>query len=334
MDMPRGLELMRAHRFLKIVFLVAAPMLAASCAESEFLANFMKEEADSGSAAHKAKYKIGRPYQIKGVWYRPQVNYAYDQTGVASWYGPNFHGKLTANGEIFDMNAISAAHKTLPMPSVVRVTNLRNGKSMDMRLNDRGPFAHSRIIDLSKRAAQLLGFEKAGTAPVRVQVLERESRMLAAIVQGQSGSGPDLSPKPRSAPSVAVTSKTLAAPTGTKVTTAPPPKFQVKPASGPQKTAVRPQAAPQQVTSKVTQGAVPNSARLFIQAGAFSRYENANRVNTLLNTLAPSKITMIKGSQKQLFRVRLGPFGDVKLADTALARVIQSGYPEARIIVD
>src|SRR6185503_16233584 len=122
--------------------------------------------------------------------YYPQEDYNYDETGVASYYGGeaqgvNFHGRMTANGETYDMNALTAAHQTLPMPSLVRVTNLDNGRAIVLRVNDRGPYARGRVIDVSRRAAQLLGFEGKGTASVRVQILADESRQLKlAMLQG------------------------------------------------------------------------------------------------------------------------------------------------------
>ncbi|MBZ6378574.1 septal ring lytic transglycosylase RlpA family protein [Pacificimonas aurantium] len=115
-----------------------------------------------------AGVKIGKPYKIRGTWYYPEDDPSYRETGTASWYGPNFHGKPTANGERFDQNALTAAHRTLPMPSWVRVENLDNGREVTVRVNDRGPFAHNRIIDLSRRAAQLLDMQAAGVARVRV----------------------------------------------------------------------------------------------------------------------------------------------------------------------
>ena len=116
--------------------------------------------------------KTGKPYQIAGQWYYPLQSAAgYDQTGVASWYGRDFHGKKTANGETYNMHAMSAAHKTLPLPTMVRVTNLDNGRSVVVRVNDRGPFVKSRIIDLSYAAARALGYDRKGTARVRVQAL-------------------------------------------------------------------------------------------------------------------------------------------------------------------
>ena len=128
-------------------------------------------------------YKVGLPYTIKGVTYYPQVDYAYDRTGVASWYGEPFQGQYTANGELFDLNGMTAAHTTLPLPSIVEVVNLQNNRALHIRVNDRGPFVDGRLIDLSRRAAQLLGFERSGTAMVRVRVLREESLRAAAYAQ-------------------------------------------------------------------------------------------------------------------------------------------------------
>jgi rare lipoprotein A len=127
----------------------------------------------------KGAFKIGKPYQIAGQWYKPQVDWTYNQTGVASWYGLPFHGKATANGEVYNKFAMTAAHKTLQLPSIVRVTNLENNKSIVVRVNDRGPFVGDRIIDLSYAAAKSLAMDIKGTARVRVQVLPDESRRVA-----------------------------------------------------------------------------------------------------------------------------------------------------------
>lgn len=117
-------------------------------------------------------YKTGKPYKVAGYWYAPMPSAAgYDQSGVASWYGRDFHGKRTANGETYDMHALSAAHTTLPLPTLVRVTNLENGRSVVVRVNDRGPFVKNRLIDLSYAAAKALEFDRKGTARVRVQTL-------------------------------------------------------------------------------------------------------------------------------------------------------------------
>jgi peptidoglycan lytic transglycosylase len=118
-------------------------------------------------------YKIGAPYQISGRWYIPQEDPVYDRTGVASWYGDDFHGRKTANGEIYDMGALTVAHPTLPLPSYAHVTNMQTGRTVLVRINDRGPYAKGRIIDLSRHAAGLLGFAGQGLAHVRVRYAGR-----------------------------------------------------------------------------------------------------------------------------------------------------------------
>src|SRR5581483_4243459 len=128
--------------------------------------------------------KLGKPYAVDGEMYYPEYEPTYDKTGEASWYGPGFHGKYTANGEVFNQDDLTAAHPTLPMPSLVRVTNLRNGKSLIVRINDRGPFKSHRIIYLSKGAAQRLGIRS--TARVRVQYLQKETEEYLASLQDGS----------------------------------------------------------------------------------------------------------------------------------------------------
>lgn len=113
--------------------------------------------------------KIGAPYQANGTWYIPAHEPDYNEVGTASWYGRDFHGRKTANGEVFDMNVVTAAHPTLPIPSLVEVTNLANGRSMIVRVNDRGPFVSNRLIDLSARGAELLGYRDQGSTQVRVR---------------------------------------------------------------------------------------------------------------------------------------------------------------------
>jgi rare lipoprotein A len=119
------------------------------------------------------RYWVGGPYEIAGQLYEPKEDPAYDRTGRASWYGASFHGRLTANGEIFDRMAISAAHPTLPLPSYVRVTNLNNDRSIVVRVNDRGPYADARLIDVSEQTAALLGFRRYGLTRVRVEYVSK-----------------------------------------------------------------------------------------------------------------------------------------------------------------
>jgi rare lipoprotein A (peptidoglycan hydrolase) len=135
--------------------------------------------------SYEGGIKVGDPYKIKGKTYTPEIDYKYNKVGIASWYGDDFHCKKTANGEMFNKNELSAAHKTLPLPSVVKVTHLGNGKSINVVINDRGPFAHNRIIDLSEKSAIALGMKKQGTAKVRVKFLPKESNKLMAKLSSQ-----------------------------------------------------------------------------------------------------------------------------------------------------
>ncbi|MBR6355926.1 MAG: septal ring lytic transglycosylase RlpA family protein [Alphaproteobacteria bacterium] len=123
-------------------------------------------------------YKVGNPYKVMGRWYYPKEDYNYKEEGMASWYGEDFNGKKTANGERYNMNTLTAAHRTLPLPSIVKVTNLQNGRSIVVRVNDRGPYVKERIIDLSKRGATLLGYMGQGTTKVRVEIMAKESKQL------------------------------------------------------------------------------------------------------------------------------------------------------------
>ncbi len=125
--------------------------------------------------------RVGKPYRKAGQLFRPKADWTYSKVGIASWYGGKFHGRKTASGELFDQHALTAAHKTLPLPVIAKVTNLANGRSVKVRINDRGPFAHDRLIDVSEAAARQLGFIDQGTAKVRVEVLPAES---LALIKG------------------------------------------------------------------------------------------------------------------------------------------------------
>lgn len=138
---------------------------------------------------------VGQPYQIKGKWYYPENDPTYQRVGEASWYGSNFHGNLTANGEIYDMNLLTAAHPTMPLPSYARVTNLKNGSSLIVRVNDRGPFKKDRIIDLSKQAATILGYVDKGVTDVKVEYIAEapigyydDAYLLASYTPGNTAS--------------------------------------------------------------------------------------------------------------------------------------------------
>ncbi len=282
-------------------------------------------------------YKIGNPYQIQGTWYYPAENYEYSESGIASWYGAQFHGRRTANGETYDMNALTAAHRTLPMPSFVRVTNLENGRSLILKVNDRGPFARGRIIDISRRGAQLLGFHGVGTARVRVQIMADKSRALAARMRARNQLAEISSPiTVGRLPKPEVKTESLAPPKGGSVSgtggasaaseirkNAPvrPPPLLAKASPGGEKTGV------------ITMNPVSRTS-IFVQAGAYSRFNNANKARARLSTMGPVKVTSVLIKGRDLFRVRVGPISTVKDADRMLERVTASGYPDARIVVD
>jgi rare lipoprotein A len=144
---------------------------------------------------------VGKPYKIRGKWYHPREDADYKANGTASWYGDAFHGRLTANGEIYDMHNLTAAHPTMPLPSYARVTNLKNGKSVIVRVNDRGPYASDRLVDLSKRAAQLLDYTHSGTAKVKLEYIGRapvhgqdDEYLLASYREGGGNSTDGMQP--------------------------------------------------------------------------------------------------------------------------------------------
>lgn len=168
----------------KYLFLAATLLLGACVYGSVDLGGGKYTQA-TAITGQGGTYKVGNPYKIMGKWYYPKEDYHYSEVGMASWYGDDFHAKTTANGERFDMNSLTAAHRTLPLPSIVRVTNLENGRSLVLRVNDRGPYAKGRIIDVSKRASQLLGFHTQGTTKVRVEIMAKESKALKAALLGE-----------------------------------------------------------------------------------------------------------------------------------------------------
>lgn len=273
--------------------MLAIGLLVAACGGPDY--GPLGGGAYSAARTPHPVFKIGAPYQVKGVWYTPEPDYAYDQTGLASWYGEAFQGQYTANGEVYDLNELTAAHKTLPLPCVVEVTNLANGRSLRLRVNDRGPFAGGRILDVSRRAAQLLGFERSGTTEIRVRVMRDESVAAAEKVIRQSGQNPTILAEALSH-SVAVAQNSG------------------PPASYPQTLAPRPQH------------------RLYVQAGTFSEREYARRVGSAVSPLGSVAIVTISERGTPIYRVQLGPFASDREAEALKARLVGGGYREARVI--
>jgi rare lipoprotein A len=282
------------------------------------------EELAAGTVVAQPRYKVGEPYNVGGVWYYPARDLAYDETGIGSWYGDEFAGKLTANGEIFDPQKITAAHKTLPMPSVVRVTNLDNGRSLVVRVNDRGPFVPGRIIDLSRESARLLGFKDQGLAKVRVKLLAEQSLRLEDLAK--QGKFPQVDGKPDT----------------------PMPEFNAVGASDVTFSATS-NSGRSNYNAEDGQSAIdllsnahvgevinvpPIETSIWVQVGAFHSETNAVNVLNRIETVSAGQVSRINLDGQVLHRVRLGPVNEVDEADRLLSAVFDLGFKGARIIVD
>jgi len=261
-------------------------------------------------------YSLGAPYQVAGVWYRPRENSSYDRVGIASWYGELFQGRRTANGEIYDMDRLSAASPTLPLPVYARVTNLENRRSIIVRVNDRGPYASDRIMDVSRRSAEALSFRERGTARVRVQYLGRaplngddsyERRYLASQGWAHVASNRAAPARPREPVAVSSIGET--------------PSLRWQASTRPQ---ARFEPAPIQPAKR--------AGGVMIQAGSFRNEDNAERARSVLGTIAAVEVASIDGARGRFFRVRLGPFASEQDAAAALSRVTKAGYGGARIV--
>ncbi len=272
-------------------------------------------------------YKVGKPYFIKGVRYVPREDPNYNKTGIASWYGKQFHGRKTANGEVYDMDALTAAHPTLPLPTKVRVTNLENGKSLVLRVNDRGPFANGRIIDVSRRSAQLLGFERQGTAKVRVEYMSLAPRETFVASKPTTPESERRAVAAR--PTKEVQTASLEPPTGASAPALGRPSTTVSDADAKFLPIVMPSTE-----SMVEKVAVPSTTDIFIQAGVFLDPLNANRMRTQLSSLGPVNVRADMIDEQQYYRVRLGPIISVKDADIKLAQLIAMGHTEAHITIE
>jgi len=272
-------------------------------------------------------YKVGKPYQINGVWYYPKEDWEYRETGIASWYGPGFHGKRTANGEIFNENDLTAAHPTLPMPVMVRVTNLENGRSIKVRINDRGPFANNRIIDLSRRSAQLLDIERAGTAKVLVEIVPDETRQLVAAAQGKN---PDTLDMPQAAPVESVQTKPLTgAPPASPTAPGAP-----TPAPAPPTTAKVTPSSPLPLASEKVEQVAVLPTDIYIQAGSFTNPANASALAKKLASFGNAFVAQVRVGTQDFYRVRVGPMASVGDADFTLNRMLTAGYAESHIVVE
>ena len=300
-----------------ILVLLAGASLAACATPHPRLATRLPGEGagPSGAAPSGAggRYKVGLPYQVAGVWYVPKEEPQYDQTGTASWYGDEFHNKSTANGEIFDMNLPSAAHTTLPMPSIVEVTNLDNGRKINVRVNDRGPFIGGRLIDLSHEGARQLGYDRQGLARVRVRY----------VGPAQLG-GPDTGQRMAS---IAPAPEPVVAPPPWTPTFAPVAVASVPLAP------LAPLGPTPGVTETRSVAQTPVSSGYRVQAGAFSDQANAQRVASQLAETGTATIEPVQRADGvTLYRVMIQGGSDETGAWSLRERVASLGFSEARVL--
>ena len=268
-------------------------------------------------------YKLGEPYEIDHVWYFPNYEANYDRVGIASWYGHAFHGRPTANGERYDMNEVTAAHPTLPLPSRVRVTNLENGRELVVRVNDRGPFIDGRIIDVSRRAAQLLGFYREGLAEVRVEYLGLDH--VDPDVPWPADSPPKIA-HVNGTPTDAVTLQPIDAVTLQKPVSAA--EGVVLPPSKPLRTAKAP-AAPD--GGERINGA-DRSRSFMVEAAVLNGRDAADRLGAIVSALGAVAVQPERRGERMVYAVRIGPVESNDEAAIILAQLNRVGLTDSRII--
>jgi rare lipoprotein A len=259
------------------------------------------------------KYHVGNPYQVAGKWFHPKEQPGYDRKGAASWYGEAFHRRRTSNGEYFDMNMLTAAHPTLPLPSYARVTNLETGKVIVVRINDRGPFVGTRIIDLSKRSAEVLGFKGRGKAHVRVQWIAdaplNDQGSHLAMMNKKAAKGASL--------------RTL-------IATADGPAR-----GGNDDVLVAENDAPDEATfqqasfkPKKIEPLDENDTQI-IRVGSFRTLEGAEQARATLSAIGPVQVYEWQTEEGPVYKVQMGPFLSKIGARDALLAVKLEGYSKA-----
>ena len=285
----------------------------AGCSGTELAVHLAKtatiDTPQSRPLPHAARkdYKLGKPYVIEGAWYYPSYEPYYDRTGIASWYGPSFHGRPTANGERFDMNEVSAAHPTLPLPSRARVTNLENGRVLVVRVNDRGPFINGRLIDLSRRAAQLLGFHRKGLTRVRVQYL------------GLDRLWPDV-PLPVDPPAIFAK--------GT-----PPIVFKPRRSNVQAVAEALPPVKPVRAASARPPRARGGAAgALLVEAAVLEGRDAADRLGASVRTLGSVAVEPERRGGRLVYAVRIGPIASNDEAASIVAKLARAGLTNSHIV--
>ena len=312
-------------KFLLIIFF----SFLSSCTSVELAANLGKKVFLKKDLSDKSNgiYKIGNPYIVDGKRYYPKKDLNYDEKGIASWYGPKFHGKLTANGEIFNQYKLTAAHKTLPIPSAVKVTNLKNNKSLIVRINDRGPFVNDRIIDLSYQSAKKLNLLKSGTGFVRVQLLRSESLLLEKLAK--KGQFPEINEiKKRTTPPInqVIHSNVSIKKIGEdNLVVNSQNKFNEKKNKG----------HIEDVQKKVQALKINGkSYKIWVQIASFSNKKSASILKTKFNSIKNINIKKTNLKGKYFYRVRVGPFREINDTKEIYNFLINSGMEGTKIFVE
>jgi rare lipoprotein A len=322
------------------LFALSMLLMLPGCAEINYMSHVVKQalpgEDDSTPSRYTGKqgsFKVGAPYRVAGQWYYPKEQYDLSETGLASWYGPGFHGKRTASGEVYNSNELTAAHRTLQMPSLVRVTNLDNGRSVIVRVNDRGPYRRGRIMDVSSKAADLLGMKGAGTAKIKMQVLKEESMRLAQLAKSgvnvrgyevamneprddgaQYSRGPEITPEPVS--------------------------YQTAGLQPVSREALPPGPVPGHLDQgtfypdPVVTNMPVTPTSIYVQAGSFTMAGNAQRLRDKLSNYRTARVLEAMVDGTRYYRVRLGPVANVSEADELLDQMLRDGHSKAIIVVE
>ncbi len=305
-----------AQRLLQIIAIVGLGLYLVACSTTPECPEFCPTVCTIAP-----KNACSRPYTIKGIRYHPQPHFEYEECGIASFYGGGdvFHGRKTATGEVFDKNEVSAAHKTLPLPCIVLITNLENGRQIQAKVNDRGPFVEGRIIDVSRRTAQLLGFEGKGLAKVKVVSLVPESLALRGIDPTKV--------------LVQKSSKTET-PKNTKVVLAerlPEDLFDQSIEEEENIDLIANQIRDIQHVS--AQSSRDLARGVYVLVKACETQHEAHRVLRSLVGQLHESVTVVEKSGSKPFQIQAGPFLNMADANQALDRLTNAGHVMSRIII-
>ena len=296
--------------FKKICLVTVGMMSLSACSllepwSEENDEEIIVQEQAEAVALSGAVYKVERPYSINNVWYVPAENYKYSQTGLASWYVPKEDNYVTANGEQYIPTAVSARHKTLPLPSIVRITNLENGKSVIARVNDRGPAVNNRLIDVSQKGAELLELPLSEPVEVRVEVLPAESQAVKAeLVEAGRVWAENVDQNSFTIAPVDSAAQEQVVPVAQEVVYQPQPAQQRKAVAG---------------------------KGIYVRLGAFGNATNAAKAERAANSVAGAvRDTTVRNGQN-LTVVKAGPFASRAAATDAISKLRNMGYRDAYI---